>query len=127
MSGASNTGPVPRKAVLFGLDPSLASSLETELAKCGYQTEWADGSQLEEEPPQADIVFCPSARPMLQRVMSLFPHTPVVVVSRLPEVDGWLDALEDGAADYCAPPFETVQIRWLLEAHAGQRRSMAAA
>ncbi|MCS7042756.1 MAG: hypothetical protein NZR01_08190 [Bryobacteraceae bacterium] len=80
-----------------------------------------------EEPPRADIVFCPSSHAMLRKAMTLFPGTPVVVVSRLPEVDGWLDALEEGAADYCAPPFETVQIRWLLETHAGGRHSMAAA
>lgn len=127
MTGATSTGPVPKKAVLFCLDPTLASSLENELAKCGCQTESAGGPWQGEEPPKADIVFCPSSRPMLRKAMSLFPRTPVVVVSRLPEVDGWLDALEEGAADYCAPPFETIQIRWLLEAHAGERRSMAAA
>jgi DNA-binding response OmpR family regulator len=109
--------------VLFALDPSLASSLERELARCGCQAEHASGAILE----QPDIVFCPSARPVLRQALSLFASTPVVVVSRLPEVDGWLDALEEGAADYCAPPFETIQIQWLLETHAGARRSMAAA
>jgi len=127
MTRSSDTGPIPRKAVLFCLEPSLASSLESELSKCGCQIESADGPGTTEEPPKADIVFCPSSRPMLRQAMSLFPETPVVVVSRLPEVDGWLDALEEGAADYCAPPFETIQIRWLLEAHTGSRRSVAAA
>jgi len=123
MTGDFNSRPAFRRALLFSLDPALASSLERELLKCGYQAEHASGGG----PDQADIVFCPSARPVLRQALSLFPGTPVVVVSRLPEVEGWLDALEEGAADYCAPPFETIQIRWLLETHAGPRRSMAAA
>jgi hypothetical protein len=123
MTGAFDSRPASRRAILYSLDSSLASSLARELAKCGCQTESAPGAA----PEQADIVFCPSARPVLREALHLFPGTPVVVVSRLPEVDGWLDALEEGAADYCAPPFETIQIRWLLETHAGSPRSMAAA
>lgn len=123
MTAAFDSRPAAKRALLFSLDTSLASSLERELAKCGCQAESASGAA----PAQADIVFCPSARPVLRQALSLFPGTPVVVVSRLPEVDGWLDALEEGAADYCAPPFETIQIRWLLETHTGPRRSMAAA
>ena len=123
MTGAHESGPAPRRALLFSLDPVLASSLERELVRCGCQTKCGSGAV----PEQADIVFCPPARPVLRQALSLFPGTPVVVVSRLPEVEGWLDALEEGAADYCAPPFETIQIRWLLDTHAGSRRSMAAA
>jgi hypothetical protein len=37
-----------------------------------------------------------------------------VVVSRLPEVSAWLDALEQGAADYCGAPFERKQVGWVL-------------
>lgn len=129
MTGTSTNGAARVKAILFCLEPALASSLEHELLKCGCETESAGGMGQGhvEETPQADIVFCPSSQPVLRKAMTLFPRTPVVVVSRLPEVDGWLDALEEGAADYCAPPFETIQIRWLLETHAGARRSMAAA
>jgi len=43
------------------------------------------------------------------------PGLPVVAVSRLPEVSAWLNALELGAADYCAPPFEPAQIHWILQ------------
>ncbi len=123
MANALDSGSTRKKVLLYALDPSLASSLERELAKCGCQVCSADDAA-EAKP---NLVFCPSARPLLRQALSLFPETPVVVVSRLPEVDGWLDALEEGAADYCAPPFETIQIRWLLDTHAGARRSMAAA
>jgi FixJ family two-component response regulator len=40
---------------------------------------------------------------------------PVVIVSRLPEVSEWLDALDAGAADYCAAPFEHQHMSWLIE------------
>jgi DNA-binding NtrC family response regulator len=127
MTSAPETNVVRKRAVLFRLEPSLASSLEKELSKCGCQTESAAGPGTEDDAGKPDIVFCPSSRPMLRQAMTMYPRTPVVVVSRVPEVDDWLDALEEGAADYCAPPFETIQIRWLLETHAGERRSMAAA
>lgn len=50
----------------------------------------------------------------------------MVVVSRLPEVEGWLNALEAGAADYCAAPFEPAQLGWLLETNT-RVRALAAA
>jgi len=40
---------------------------------------------------------------------------PIVVVSRSAEVSDWLDAIEAGARDYCAPPFERAHVRWILE------------
>ncbi len=64
---------------------------------------------------------------MLKTALVRFRGLPVVVVSRLPEVEGWLDALEDGAADYCAAPFEPVQLRWLLDTHTRVRNAYAAA
>jgi two-component system KDP operon response regulator KdpE len=50
---------------------------------------------------------------------------PVVVVSRRPEVSDWLDAMEAGAADYCAPPFEASHVEWILQS-ARRTRAMAA-
>jgi DNA-binding NtrC family response regulator len=123
MAGASNIRPTPKRALLYNVDPSLASSLEQELMKCGCQTEFASGTA----PEAADIVFCAADRSVLREALELFPGTPVVVVSRLPDVERWLDALEDGAADYCAPPFEAIQMRWLLDTHAGARRRVAVA
>lgn len=115
----------PPRAVLFALDDNLAASLKTELARCGCETDEAPGP--DGGPRRTDIVFCPPSRELLRRALELFPRVPVVVVSRLPEVEGWLDALEEGAADYCAAPFESIQLRWLIETHTGGRRAIAAA
>ncbi len=57
----------------------------------------------------ADLVFC-RAEPrecgdLLKTLKQRKPGLSVIVVSRCPEVSEWLDALEAGASDYCAPPF----------------------
>jgi len=71
-----------------------------------------------------DAVFCsgddPGYRAVVRRIRALRPDLPVVVVTRLPEMSRWLDALELGAADYCSTPFESIQIRWLLCSVLGQ-------
>jgi len=112
----------PRQALLFELDDSLASPLSSVLAECQWQAVPARSGSTG---PLARIVFCSPDREVLARAFRAFAKLPVVVVSRLPEVEGWLDALEAGAADYCAAPFEVSQLRWLLETHAGQPRMAA--
>jgi len=109
-----------QNAILFHLDGPLATQLEAGLSQAGCHVE-------PEVTPGAQIVFCAADSGALQEAMSQFPHIPVVVVSRLPETDDWLDALEAGAADYCAAPFEPVQLRWLLDAHMRPRQARAAA
>ena len=67
----------------------------------------------------ADGVFCSSepgeCRKLLVRLKGKGLHVPVVVVSRIPEVSEWLGAIEAGATDYCAAPFEQRDISWLLQ------------
>ena len=107
-------------AVLFHLEDQLASLLAAGLCQAGCNV-------APEAMPGARIVFCAAESGVLQQAMMQFPHVPVVVVSRLPETDDWLDALEAGAADYCAAPFEPAQLRWLLDAHMRPRQARAAA
>lgn len=97
------------RAYLAGLDDSLSAELIGVLR--------ATSCELTDDPAVAQIVFCPWQAQAFKEAAARFRHVPVVVVSRLPEVQGWLDALEAGAADYCASPFEKVQIQWLLETH----------
>jgi DNA-binding NtrC family response regulator len=67
----------------------------------------------------ADLVFCTAeseAYEKLLRVMQLrHRKIPIVVVSCLPEIDKWLDALDAGAHDYCAAPFEPRFLRSIVE------------
>lgn len=123
MSGSPNSNSAARRALFYGLDDSLASPLKTELSRCNCKSTDAPAQG---STPRADIVFCPPAPDLLRAALARFRGLPVVVVSRLPEVDGWLNALEDGAADYCAAPFEAIHLRWLLETHTRPRRVIAA-
>lgn len=106
------TKKLPR-AFLLGLDDSLKHELSDVLT--------ASLCELTEQAEKADIVFCSWQDQTFKEASTRFKKTPVVVVSRLPEVNNWLDALEAGAADYCAAPFETVQMKWLLDTHLRQR------
>jgi DNA-binding response OmpR family regulator len=67
----------------------------------------------QEEDLSAEVAFCqPSDVDGLRRRR---PDVSVVVVSPQPEVDGWLNAIEAGAADYCAAPFELTNLDWVLQ------------
>ncbi len=105
-----------RKAILFHLEEKLATELAASLkAAC------CEVHRITMAAPavSGDLVFCTTG-PAFHAAKATFPHLPVIVVSRLPETDEWLDALEAGAADYCAAPFEIIHLRWLLETHTGE-------
>jgi DNA-binding NtrC family response regulator len=66
----------------------------------------------------ADLVFCGTDRQQYQAILGglarLGQSLPVVVVSRLPETGDWLDAMDAGASDYCAPPFEAKLVQSII-------------
>jgi PleD family two-component response regulator len=76
------------------------------------------------EQTRPDVLFCPSEESVLSRVLraARTAGVPAIVVSRLPHAHEWLDAIEAGASDYVAPPFEERQIEWLMSTH---RRAIA--
>jgi len=110
--------------VLFGLSDSLTLELERVLSLEGvrvYTHRSVPGphslNMLKTLHP--DVVFCAAepdrCRPLLEAMRQRQINLPVVVVSRSAETANWMIALEAGAQDYCAPPFEPLQIRWILE------------
>jgi DNA-binding NtrC family response regulator len=64
-----------------------------------------------------NMVFCPPQFPLLPELIAAarLRHAPVVVVAENPTETEWLDVLDAGACDYIAPPFDSVQMRWLLD------------
>jgi DNA-binding NtrC family response regulator len=108
-----------KSILLIGLADALASDLRKALPEQG----WVVHSQPEipggAEQPAADLVFCgvepEQCRKLLALVKSVLPGLPVVVVSRHSEISDWLDAIEAGAADYCAPPFDSRHIQWIIQ------------
>jgi DNA-binding NtrC family response regulator len=112
------------RIVLFGLDDPLASELRRVLVR-QQQTVFSEPFRTAPEclalveRVGAELIFCSSHRKrylaLLEAVGRSKPNLPVVVVSRVPEVAEWLDAIEAGASDYCAAPFETSHIQWILD------------
>jgi len=112
------------RIVLFGLDDSLASELRRVLVS-QQQTVFSEPFLSARECVAmvrrlgAELIFCSShgkRYPELLEAVSRFnPDLPVVVVSRVPETAEWLDAIEAGASDYCAAPFEAAHIQWILD------------
>jgi DNA-binding NtrC family response regulator len=123
------------KILLFGLDDALASELAGALVSQERQFASAPfhptaGGMRRAIQPGIGLVFCPAETERYQLLLDFIrrerPELPVVVVSRRPEVSDWLDAIEAGAADYCSPPFESAQVRWIIENSLKYRHKAAA-
>lgn len=120
----SNQDSDKTRVVLFGLDESLARELGAVL-KTQRKSVYSEPFRSPKEclgvvdRVGADLVFCSSNRErylaLLEAIGRQKPELPVVVVSRTPEVSEWLDAIEAGASDYCAAPFESSHIQWILD------------
>jgi CheY-like chemotaxis protein len=95
---------------IYALSPDLESDLATALAPL-----CRDIRTVNDLPRGARVVFCPSNLDDVTRLRAAEPQTAIIVVSRHPEINDWLDAIEAGANDYCAAPFETSQLQWLLQ------------
>jgi DNA-binding NtrC family response regulator len=114
---------VPRaNFILHDLEESLAAQLCQAASEPGHAFHAARSTAeclLLAERLHADVVFCNAEprqyQPLLKEMKLRGLCLPVVVVSRLPEVSEWLDALDAGAADYCAAPFEHQHMSWLIE------------
>jgi DNA-binding NtrC family response regulator len=117
-----------KSVLLAGIEPILAKELQQYLVSRGMdvhqtanlETQGAAGER------NFDLVFCETHHPGLHALLKAV-ESPVVVVSRVPEVDDWLDAMDAGAADYCAAPFEREQLDWILESNLGMRKIAAVA
>jgi DNA-binding NtrC family response regulator len=113
------------KILLFGLEYAVAEELSSALQQVGEGIATATQDPKLLQVGEFELVFAPAGQ--LTQVQERCPGVPVVVVSRVPEVSAWLDALEKGAADYCGAPFEARQIRWLLHSTMTQAHRRAAA
>ncbi|HEY1204502.1 MAG: hypothetical protein ABSH46_04860 [Bryobacteraceae bacterium] len=121
--------------MLFALDNTLASELASVLTferrafRSAPFDPTAEGVRAA-VPAGTALVFCSADRETYTLLLNLIKQEelelPVVVVSRHPETDEWLDAIEAGAADYCSPPFEAFQISWIIDNTLKYRQSAAA-
>jgi DNA-binding NtrC family response regulator len=108
--------------ILCELEGSLAAQLRKAASEPGhafYSAESTAECLAMAERLNADVVFCNSEPREYLTLLNEMKRSglclPVVVVSRIPEVSEWLDALDAGAMDYCAAPFEHQHISWLIQ------------
>ena len=47
-------------------------------------------------------------------MVAAHPEIPVIAVTEQPDTGQWIDALEQGAVDYCSAPFEEGEVIWTL-------------
>jgi DNA-binding response OmpR family regulator len=107
------------RVVFIGLEEATAGPIGRALAAQCHEVEYRQQDTVMRDLVEADIVFAGGDSteylPLLRRVRSERPALPFVVVTRVPETVQWLDALEAGATDYCAAPFEMRQVLWVME------------
>ena len=108
------------KMVAYELEPALAAQIFQAVSDSAPVRSAASVSRcldLVRRLP-ADLVLCGADpvkyRPLLLALKNSGLNIPVLVVSRMPEVSEWLDALDSGAADYCGAPFEPQPVQWLI-------------
>ncbi|MEO8660343.1 MAG: hypothetical protein ABI693_17875 [Bryobacteraceae bacterium] len=106
--------------LLYGLEPALAAELVEFLNNHDVMVmPDVDTGMCSDQIARRGVklVFCDSTSECRASALaaSRLQRLPVVVTSRLPEVTDWLDALEAGAADYCAAPFDSRQINWIID------------
>lgn len=111
------------RAILLGLEPAVETELAASLRSASFAVSHGAGSPVA---CGGGLVFC-SRGAAFDAARAAFPDLPAVIVSRLPDTREWLEALELGAADYIAAPFETVQMRWLWKSQSRPVRVAAAA
>jgi DNA-binding response OmpR family regulator len=105
--------------LLLGLENDMANDLARVLRKTGHEVETAGSLETAVRNRNTDVIFAggdaPDYRETVRCLVARRPDAPVVLVNRLPENMRWLEALELGAADYCGAPFETTQVRWIVD------------
>lgn len=118
------------KVLFAGLESGPSGRLSGLLNAARHEIRHANDRPSAQQLFGADIVFAGGNRPqwlgLLRRIKTLDPNIPVVIAARLPETSDWLDALEAGATDYCAMPFEAAHIERIMESTLTRARVAAA-
>ncbi len=93
------------KILLFGLETTMADDLSGVLHQLGENVQTVAPGSGAAIPGDIQLIFAPEAD--LVSIQRSRPGVPVIVVSRLPEVSGWLQALEQGGRRLLRRPVRT--------------------
>jgi DNA-binding response OmpR family regulator len=111
--------------VVFGLEDEISHQLESALTSTGAIVAAEPASSPEEcihaiAGNRSHVVFCGLNLDAIRTVRERCPSAAIIVVSRVAEVEDWLDALEAGADDYYAAPLDGTQVQWMLQSMASR-------
>lgn len=116
--------------LLLGLDEAAAHKIETVSNQAGHTVRRETLKTDVAARPQADVIFLSgddrNYLRILRAIRAYHQAPPVVVVTRLAEASGWIDALEAGATDYCAAPLESMHLKWAMESALSRPKAFAA-
>ncbi len=116
--------------LLLGLDDSSAEILAKLTIQAGYIPRRESLRITWETRPLEDVLIISgdqqSYREVLTNIRQLHAPPPVIVISRLGETSGWIDALEAGAADFLAAPYTLPQVSAAIETAMARPRAFAA-
>jgi DNA-binding NtrC family response regulator len=117
------------KVLVIGLDQGTAGQILKALPET-HSVEYRDHLTSVLDLRDTDLVFAGGERnqsmSLLRRIREAFPWLPCIIAARVPETKDWLDALEAGATDYCGAPFESRQLKFLIESALPARNRVAA-
>ena len=101
-------------ATLIGFSDNEFNPMTATLAVNGYKVD-RNKRVAEIQPDEVTFVSGDRANSLetVRQIRAVHPRAFLVVVTRLPDSDKWLDALEAGADDYCSMPLDKRQIQWL--------------
>lgn len=99
---------ISSKVILAGLEPVILDELRHALRLLDVEVTTTGDSG-------ADLVFCGTAQ--VEQLVRVYPDLPVIAVCGQRQITDWLDAMEAGAVDYCAAPFEATHLSWILQSN----------
>ncbi len=116
--------------LLLGLEDSSAEILAKLTIQAGHMSRREPLRTTWETRPTEDVIFISGDQQSYREVLGnigRFNGAPsVIVISRLGETSGWIDALEAGAADFLAAPYTLPQVSGAIETAMARPRAFAA-
>lgn len=111
--------------LMFGLDDRTVNELDAALSGLALNLRPKPCRDLDQcldhlEAAEARVIFCSfenGLNALLAAISGQGHDVPVIAVSRHADVHSWLDAIEAGASDYCAAPFESAHLKWILQSN----------
>ena len=116
--------------LLLGLDDSSAETLSKFALQAGHNTRREAMRTTFETRPSEDLIILSgdgnTYRDALASLKEFHEAPPVLVVSRLGEPSGWIEALGAGAADFIAAPYTFAKVQSAIEAALARPKAFAA-